>query len=108
LWSFENLDDPLHPDERTIRILLANESELIKSDYAVARETDATLYQVQLAVEFEPGCTNRSPWSASSPPIATIDISPMMRSASTAACVSADSWKPMFSRPPRFRFIFNP
>jgi hypothetical protein len=53
--EFENLDDPLHPDERTIRILLANESELIKSDYAVARETDATLYQVQLAVEFEAG-----------------------------------------------------
>jgi Helicase conserved C-terminal domain len=52
--EYENLEDPLHPDARTIRIILANESELIKSDYAVARETDATLYQVQLAVEFEP------------------------------------------------------
>lgn len=52
--EYENLDDPLHPQERTIRIILANESELIKSDYAAARETDATLYQVQLAVECEP------------------------------------------------------
>jgi hypothetical protein len=52
--EFENLDDPLHADERTIRIILANESELIKNDYAAARETDATLYQVQLALEFEP------------------------------------------------------
>jgi hypothetical protein len=52
--EYENLEDPMHPDARTIRIILANESELIKSDYAVARETDATLYQVQLAVEFEP------------------------------------------------------
>ncbi len=51
--EFENLDDPLHANERTIRIILANESELIKHNYAVARETDATLYQVQLAVEFE-------------------------------------------------------
>lgn len=51
--EYENLDDPLHPNERTIRIILANESELIKNDYAAARETDATLYQVQLAVEFE-------------------------------------------------------
>ena len=55
ILEFENLDDPLHPQERTIRIILANESELIKNDYAAARETDATLYQVQLAVEFEPG-----------------------------------------------------
>lgn len=52
--EYENLEDPLHSDARTIRIIFANESELIKSDFAVARETDATLYQVQLAVEFEP------------------------------------------------------
>jgi hypothetical protein len=51
--ELENLDDPLHPDERTIRIILANESELIKNDYAAARETDATLYQVLLAVELD-------------------------------------------------------
>jgi hypothetical protein len=54
MLEFENLDDPLHANERTIRIILANESELIKNDYAAARETDATLYQVQLALEFEP------------------------------------------------------
>src|SRR5438046_1720337 len=48
MLEFENLDDPLHPDERTARIILANESELIKNDYAAARETDATFYQVVL------------------------------------------------------------
>ncbi|MGN8546456.1 hypothetical protein ACQPTN_16990 [Bradyrhizobium sp. 13971] len=53
ILEYENLDDPLHAQERTIRIILANESELIKHDYAAARETDATLYQVELAVEFE-------------------------------------------------------
>lgn len=53
--EFENLDDPLRSNERTVRLLLANESELVKHDDAAARETDATLYQVELTVEFEHG-----------------------------------------------------
>jgi Helicase conserved C-terminal domain len=53
--EFENLDDPLHPKERTIRIILANESDYLKPDQAAARETDSTLYQVELEAEFEPG-----------------------------------------------------
>ena len=52
--EYENLEDPLRPNERTIRIILANESDLIDSKQAAARETDASLYQVELAVEFEP------------------------------------------------------
>jgi hypothetical protein len=51
--EYENLEDPLRPDERTVRIILANESDLIDADQAAARETDATLYQVELGVEFE-------------------------------------------------------
>jgi hypothetical protein len=52
--EYENLEDPLRPDERTIRIILANESDLLDPDQASAREADATLYQVEMAVEFEP------------------------------------------------------
>lgn len=52
--EFENLDDPLHPDERTVRIILANESDLLDPKTAAAHETDPTLYQVELAVSFEP------------------------------------------------------
>lgn len=48
--EFENLEDPLHPDERTIRILLANESSLAEHDSAKAREQDASLYQAEVAV----------------------------------------------------------
>ena len=52
--EYENLEDPLHPDERTIRIILANESDLLDAKQAAARETDATLYQVEISVAFEP------------------------------------------------------
>jgi Helicase conserved C-terminal domain len=52
--EFENLEDPLHPDERTIRIILANESDLIDSKQAEARECDCSLYQVELSVQFPP------------------------------------------------------
>lgn len=52
--EYENLEDPLRPDERTIRIILANESDMPEAKQAIARETDATLYQVGIAVEFEP------------------------------------------------------
>jgi hypothetical protein len=52
--EYENLEDPLHPDERTIRIILANESDLLDSKQAAARETDASLYQVEISVAFEP------------------------------------------------------
>jgi hypothetical protein len=48
--EFENLEDPLHPNERTIRILLANESSLAEHDTAEAREQDASLYQAEVAV----------------------------------------------------------
>jgi len=50
ILEFENLEDPLHSDERTIRILLVNESSLAEHDSAEARERDATLYQTELAV----------------------------------------------------------
>jgi len=49
----ENLDDPLHPQERTIRIILANESDCLDPNRAEAHETDATLYQVELSVSFD-------------------------------------------------------
>jgi hypothetical protein len=52
--EFEDLEDPLRLDERTIRIILANESDLLEPDNAAARETDSTLYQVELAVRFDP------------------------------------------------------
>jgi hypothetical protein len=52
--EYENLEDPLHPDERTIRIILANESDLLDAKQAAARETDATLYQVEISIAFEP------------------------------------------------------
>src|SRR5262249_4905297 len=52
--EFENLEDPLRSNERTIRIILANESSLAKHDSAEARECDASLYQVELSVEFPP------------------------------------------------------
>ena len=52
--EYENLEDPLRPDERTIRIILANESDLLDAKQAAARETDASLYQVEIAVAFEP------------------------------------------------------
>ena len=54
MLEYENLEDPLHPDERTIRIILANESDLLDAKQAAARETDATLYQVEISVAFEP------------------------------------------------------
>jgi hypothetical protein len=54
ILEFENLDDPVRADERTIRIILANESDLLDPDQAAARETDASLYQVEMAVAFEP------------------------------------------------------
>ena len=43
--EYENLEDPLRPDQRTIRIILANESDLIDPKRAEARECDASLYQ---------------------------------------------------------------
>lgn len=52
--EFENLEDPLRSTERTIRIILANESSLAEHDSAEARECDASLYQVELSVEFPP------------------------------------------------------
>jgi len=52
--EYENLEDPLHPDERTIRIILANESDLLDAKQAAARETDASLYQVKIIIAFEP------------------------------------------------------
>jgi hypothetical protein len=52
--EYENLEDPLRPDERTIRIILANESDLLDAKRAAARETDASLYQVEISVAFEP------------------------------------------------------
>jgi hypothetical protein len=52
--EFEDLEDPLRLDERTIRIILANESDLLEPDNAAARETDSTLYQVELSVRFDP------------------------------------------------------
>jgi hypothetical protein len=54
MLEYENLEDPLHPDERTIRIILANESDLLDAKQAAARETDATLYQVEVSTAFEP------------------------------------------------------
>jgi hypothetical protein len=53
--EYENLEDPLHPDERTVRIILANESDLLDAKLALARETDSTLYQVEMSVAFDPG-----------------------------------------------------
>ena len=50
--EYENLEDPLHPDQRTIRIILANESDLIDPKQAEAKECDASLYQTELSVEF--------------------------------------------------------
>ncbi|WP_258582133.1 hypothetical protein [Mesorhizobium sp. AR02] len=52
--EYENLEDPLHPDERTVRIILANESDLIDAKQAAARESDATLFQVEISAEFDP------------------------------------------------------
>jgi hypothetical protein len=52
--EYENLEDPLHSDERTVRIILANESESPDAKQAAARETDASLYQVEISVAFEP------------------------------------------------------
>jgi hypothetical protein len=52
--EYENLEDPLRRNERTVRIILANESDLLDAELAEARETDSTLFQVELAVEFEP------------------------------------------------------
>jgi hypothetical protein len=52
--EYENLEDPLHPDEWTIRIILANESDLLDAKLAAARETDASLYQVEISVALEP------------------------------------------------------
>lgn len=52
--EYENLEDPLRPDERTIRLILANESDLLDAKQAAARETDASLYQVEISVAFEP------------------------------------------------------
>ena len=52
--EYENLEDPLRPSERTVRIILANESDLLDAKTAAARETDASLYQVEISVEFEP------------------------------------------------------
>jgi hypothetical protein len=52
--EYENLEDPLHPDERTIRIILANETNLPDAKQATARETDASLYQVEISAAFEP------------------------------------------------------
>jgi Lhr-like helicase len=53
--EYENLEDPLRPDERTVRIILANESDLLDAKLALARETDSTLYQVEMSVGFDPG-----------------------------------------------------
>src|SRR6516162_6752243 len=53
--EFENLEDPLRREQRTIRIILANESDLTAPDKAEGRECDASLYQVELAVELSPG-----------------------------------------------------
>lgn len=52
--EYENLEDPLHPDERTVRIILVNESDLIDAKQAAAREADTTLYQVEISAEFDP------------------------------------------------------
>src|SRR5207244_9337952 len=52
--EYESLEDPLRPDERTIRIILANESDLLNAKQAAARETDASLYQLEISVAFEP------------------------------------------------------
>jgi hypothetical protein len=52
--EYENLEDPLHPDERTIRIIFANESDSLDAKLAAARETDASLYQVEISAAFEP------------------------------------------------------
>jgi Helicase conserved C-terminal domain len=52
--EYDNLEDPLRLDERTIRIILANESDLLDAKQAAARETDASLYQVEISVAFEP------------------------------------------------------
>ncbi len=51
--EYENLEDPLHPDERTVRVILANESDLIDARQSAARESDATLYQVEISVAFD-------------------------------------------------------
>jgi hypothetical protein len=53
--EYENLEDPLHPDERTVRIILANESDRLDAKLALARETDSSLYQVEMSVAFDPG-----------------------------------------------------
>lgn len=52
--EYDNLEDPLRPDERTIRIILANEFDLLDPKQAAARETDASLYQVEISAAFEP------------------------------------------------------
>src|SRR6478672_3301014 len=50
ILEYENLEDPLRPDERTVRIILANESDLLDPKQAAAREWDSTLYQVEIPV----------------------------------------------------------
>jgi hypothetical protein len=51
--EYENLEDHLHADERTVRIILANESDLLDAKQAAARESDATLYQVEISVALD-------------------------------------------------------
>lgn len=53
--EYENLEDPLRQNERTVRIILANESDLLDAKLALSRETDSTLYQVEMSVAFDAG-----------------------------------------------------
>ena len=62
----EDLEDPLQFDERTIRIILANKFDLLEPDNAAARETNSTLYQVELAVPVRPGSPQRGSSSTGS------------------------------------------